>query len=237
MLLPFTGVPPVRLTRAICGQEGFDLTPSLAKLGSRRPDCGPVGLMSWTATGSSQWGQGPPGPTLRAKVLQSAQRWMPRDLGPAGLALVDRGSPGQAGREGCRCPLKGPPRPLAAGGRAVALPAGRDEARPQAGQVIVAAARQACDPQAEAWMLTGVGVACRRLRLFDEAIGCLQQALAMHRDMRDRRGMVWEWGYLGLALQRARGMDAARACWQEARTIFTELGVPRSQRGPYPPRG
>src|SRR5260370_6526233 len=46
-----------------------------------------------------------------------------------------------------------------------------------------AAARQACDPQAEAWMLTGVGVACRRLRLFDEAIDCLQQALAMHRDM------------------------------------------------------
>ena len=55
-----------------------------------------------------------------------------------------------------------------------------------------AAARQACDPQAEAWMLTGVGVACRRLRLFDEAIDCLQQALAMHRDMGDRRGMAWE---------------------------------------------
>ena len=53
--------------------------------------------------------------------------------GPAGLALVDRGGPGQAGREGCRCPLKGPPRPLAAGGRAVALPAGRDEATPAGG--------------------------------------------------------------------------------------------------------
>ncbi len=133
MLLPFTGVAPVRRTRAICGQEGFDLTPSLAKLGSRRPDCGPVGLMSWTATGSSQWGHGPPGPTLRAKVLQSAAALDAQGPGPAGLALVDRGGPGQAGREGCRCLLKGPPRPLAAGGRAVALPAGRDEATPAGG--------------------------------------------------------------------------------------------------------
>src|SRR6266513_1933766 len=50
MLLPFTGVAPVRRTRAICGQEGFDLTPSLAKLGSRRPDCG--GVDPGTAVGT-----------------------------------------------------------------------------------------------------------------------------------------------------------------------------------------
>jgi tetratricopeptide (TPR) repeat protein len=74
-------------------------------------------------------------------------------------------------------------------------------------------------------MLTGVGVACRRLRLFDEAIDCLQQAVAIHREVRDRYTEGWTLNYFGLALQRARGIDAARACWQEARTILTELGV------------
>src|SRR5437660_1542310 len=35
-------------------------------------------MMSARATGSSQYGQYPPAPTLRAKVLQSSQRWVPR---------------------------------------------------------------------------------------------------------------------------------------------------------------
>jgi hypothetical protein len=40
------------------------------------------GRRSATATGSSQWGQGPPGPTRRQNTLQSAQRCSPSALAP-----------------------------------------------------------------------------------------------------------------------------------------------------------
>jgi tetratricopeptide (TPR) repeat protein len=70
-----------------------------------------------------------------------------------------------------------------------------------------AAARQAHDPQAEAWMLTGVGVACHRLRRLSEAIDCLQRALAMHRDVGDRRGEAWALGSLGLAHRNLQRFD------------------------------
>jgi len=39
---------------------------------------GMVGRRSATATGSSQWGQGAPGPMRRQNWLQSSQRWLPR---------------------------------------------------------------------------------------------------------------------------------------------------------------
>jgi len=76
-----------------------------------------------------------------------------------------------------------------------------------------------------AWEWGYLGLSHRDLRRFDEAIGCLQQAVAIHREVRDRYTEGWTLDYFGLALQRARDMDAARACWQEALTIFTELGV------------
>src|SRR2546427_10144821 len=74
-----------------------------------------------------------------------------------------------------------------------------------------AAARQARDPQAEAWMLTGVGVAGRRLRRFDEVIDFLKQALAIHREMGDRYSEAWSLDYLGLTLHHLRGNDEAHA--------------------------
>ena len=81
------------------------------------------------------------------------------------------------------------------------------------------------DRRGMAWEWGYLGLAYGELRRFDEAIGCLQQAVAIHREVRDRYTEGWTLDYLGLALQHARGMDAARACWQEARTILTELGV------------
>ena len=84
------------------------------------------------------------------------------------------------------------------------------------------------DRRGMAWEWGYLGLSHRELRRFDEAIGCLQQAVAIHREVRDRYTEGWTLDYLGLALQHARGMDAARACWQEALTIFTELGVPEA---------
>jgi tetratricopeptide (TPR) repeat protein len=87
-----------------------------------------------------------------------------------------------------------------------------------------AAARRAHDPQAEAWMLTGVGLACRRLRRFEEAIDCLQQALAIHQETGDRRGEGWALGYLGLAHRDLGRFEEAMGYLQQALAMAREVG-------------
>jgi tetratricopeptide (TPR) repeat protein len=72
--------------------------------------------------------------------------------------------------------------------------------------------------------LQGLGRIYTGLRRFEEAVDCLQEALAIQREMGDRYSEAWSLEALGFSLQHGQGMDAARACWQEALTIFTELG-------------
>jgi tetratricopeptide (TPR) repeat protein len=73
--------------------------------------------------------------------------------------------------------------------------------------------------------LRGLGRIYTALERFDEAVDCLQQALATHREIGDRYATAWDLYDLGFTLRGAQGMDAARVPWQEALKIFTELGA------------
>jgi len=85
------------------------------------------------------------------------------------------------------------------------------------------------DRRGEGWTIAYLGEAYRCLHRFDEAIDCLQQALAIHREVEDRWAEGLALDFLGLALQQIQCSAEARASWQEALAIFTELGAPEAE--------
>ncbi len=76
-----------------------------------------------------------------------------------------------------------------------------------------------------AYVLNLLGRAALQVGNAVEAQGPLQQALAIHRDLGDRRGQASDLHYLGLARQSSGRLDLARDCLEEAIRLRRDSGV------------
>ena len=86
------------------------------------------------------------------------------------------------------------------------------------------AARHAGDTAAESRALTNLGIAHRKLRRFEEAIGRYQDALASWREAGNRHGEGQTLTNLGLAYQELGRFEEAIGCHQESLAIRREAG-------------
>ncbi len=63
----------------------------------------------------------------------------------------------------------------------------------------------------------------------EEAIGYTEQALAISREIGDRRGEGNHLANMGMAYHRLGDNERARRLWQEALAIFEEIKSPHAQ--------
>jgi tetratricopeptide (TPR) repeat protein len=97
-------------------------------------------------------------------------------------------------------------------------------------QIGLAAAREAHDPEAEAWMLTGLGAPHWELHEYDEAIGYHEQALAICQQIGNLWGEGRALGNLGIAYQSLQQFDRAIGYYEHALAIYQQIG---ERRGEY----
>jgi tetratricopeptide (TPR) repeat protein len=72
--------------------------------------------------------------------------------------------------------------------------------------------------------LNNLGAAYAELRLFEEAIDCCQQALAIFRETGDRYGEGLALSNLGFAYRELRQPGQAAECWREAAAAMRDAG-------------
>jgi tetratricopeptide (TPR) repeat protein/transcriptional regulator with XRE-family HTH domain len=87
-----------------------------------------------------------------------------------------------------------------------------------------AAAREAGDRHAEAWVQTNLAAAKHRLHEFDQAAALYAKSLAIREEIGDQHGQAWTLAGSGF-LSIARGdADSAQAAAERALALFRELG-------------
>jgi tetratricopeptide (TPR) repeat protein len=84
--------------------------------------------------------------------------------------------------------------------------------------------RETGDRDGEAQTLNNLGNAYRKLRRFEEAIGCLKDSLVISRETSDRYGEGRTLSNLGDVYQSLRQPDRAAACWRDAAAAVREAG-------------
>jgi tetratricopeptide (TPR) repeat protein/transcriptional regulator with XRE-family HTH domain len=86
------------------------------------------------------------------------------------------------------------------------------------------AARQTGDRTGEALILSGLGIACRELRRFDEAFGYLEDALAIHRETGDLYGEASALNSIGAIHLGVRQFDKAIVCYERVIDVCHRTG-------------
>lgn len=86
------------------------------------------------------------------------------------------------------------------------------------------AARQTSDRRGEALILSGLGIACRELRRFDEAFGYLEAALAIHRADGDMYGEASALNSIGAIHLGVRQFDRAIVCYERVIDVCRRTG-------------
>jgi len=95
--------------------------------------------------------------------------------------------------------------------------------------VALAAARRLGNREAEALILSRLGVVYDDRSRYHDAIGYYRAALAIQRDIGDTRGQGWTMNNLGVAYTHLDQPDHALAMFQEALTLFQRAGDRRGE--------
>jgi tetratricopeptide (TPR) repeat protein len=78
--------------------------------------------------------------------------------------------------------------------------------------------------------LSNLGVAYADLGEVHKAIGYYEQALAITREIGDRRGEGNHLANMGLAYKRLSNLAQAQALWQQALAIYRQIQDPNAKR-------
>ncbi|MEV4052031.1 tetratricopeptide repeat protein [Amycolatopsis sp. NPDC049688] len=91
-------------------------------------------------------------------------------------------------------------------------------------RLALTSARRLRDRYGEAACLGNLGIACREVRRFGEALDHYQQALTIRREIGDRHGEGMNLASLGIAYRDLGKADQAIDCYQRALTVFRQVG-------------
>ncbi|WP_328582280.1 ATP-binding protein [Streptomyces sp. NBC_00370] len=95
------------------------------------------------------------------------------------------------------------------------------------GHAGLAAARRLEDSEAEAQLLTCLGLAHHRINELDESLDCHQRALAIRRRSDDRTGEARSLNLIGLVELRRRQLDSAGVRFEQAAALWRATGSER----------